>query len=407
MGAQNEPTQPTPGATCNHPGCTEPAWTGNDDGRCLYHSPANGRHDDHARQVWRAARETILQGQPGHFAGWHFPPDPDRQGFAGQRFVHGANFSSATFHGEATFRQAAFEDVTVFDGATFLGLADFSDAAFGQFAAFDGVTFAGRANFSQAGFDGEAWFIGTTFAAAADFLNARFASTAAFNSALFRGNASFSYVTFRSAAHFQHATFAGMALFSVPGANLPAEVHFDLPAWEVPWRKPAPFAQREQGEQAYRLAKQTAQSHGDFRRAGEYHYAEQCAIHFGRRKQVGRRFWQPAFWWYWLEHLFARGLLGYGEKPTRVLLAGLVVILCAAAMFWATAGIVPGDCPADAPYHATFNECLHFSAVTFTTVGYGDYKPKANARLWADCEAFIGAAFMAMFVVALTRKYMR
>ncbi|MDD4889013.1 MAG: pentapeptide repeat-containing protein [Phycisphaerae bacterium] len=401
-----QPNQGAAATACSYDGCTEPAWgTG---GTCLFHSPDNAFDAEGARAVWQRARETIHRGEPGHFAGWHFPPDPDRLGFASQTFAHGANFANATFHGEALFRRAAFKAVTVFDGASFLGEATFEGATFDEFAAFDGVTFTGRANFSQCVFTNETWFIGSTFGATADFLNASFNNVATFHGSTFRGNASFSYVVFRSVAQFEGATFHAAALFSILGNDLPTQADFDLPRLRLPWKPPAPFLQQEHGEQAYRLAKQSAQQHGDYRRAGEYHYAEQCAIHFGRRKLVNWRFWRPGFWWYWLEYLFARGLLGYGEKPARVLLAGLLVILLSATLFWSTAGICPGGGrEATIAYRPTFQECLHFSAVTFTTVGYGDYKPKPACRLWADAEAFVGAAFLAMFVVALTRKYMR
>lgn len=46
--------------------------------------------------------------------------------------------------------------------------------------------------------------------------------------------------------------------------------------------------------------------------------------------------------------------------------------------------------------------------MTFTTLGYGDFQPKPDlCRILAGAEAFMGAALMALFIVALTRKYMR
>jgi len=52
-------------------------------------------------------------------------------------------------------------------------------------------------------------------------------------------------------------------------------------------------------------------------------------------------------------------------------------------------------------------EAFHFSVVTFTTLGYGDFEPKPRWRWLADLEAVLGAALLATFVVCLTRKYMR
>lgn len=52
-------------------------------------------------------------------------------------------------------------------------------------------------------------------------------------------------------------------------------------------------------------------------------------------------------------------------------------------------------------------DCLHFSTVTFTTVGYGDITPLGVARLLAGSEAILGTALMALFIVSLARKYER
>ena len=46
--------------------------------------------------------------------------------------------------------------------------------------------------------------------------------------------------------------------------------------------------------------------------------------------------------------------------------------------------------------------------ISFTTLGYGDLQPKEGfSRFLAGSEALFGAALMALFVVALTRKYTR
>jgi hypothetical protein len=42
--------------------------------------------------------------------------------------------------------------------------------------------------------------------------------------------------------------------------------------------------------------------------------------------------------------------------------------------------------------------CLYFSAVTWTTVGYGDFSPSSEARLYAASEALLAYIFMAMLI---------
>jgi len=45
--------------------------------------------------------------------------------------------------------------------------------------------------------------------------------------------------------------------------------------------------------------------------------------------------------------------------------------------------------------------CLYFSAVTFTTLGYGDFAPTSEARLIAAFEAFFGYLFLGTYAAAI------
>jgi len=45
--------------------------------------------------------------------------------------------------------------------------------------------------------------------------------------------------------------------------------------------------------------------------------------------------------------------------------------------------------------------CLYFSAVTFTTVGYGDIHPSRSARPIAAFEAFFGYLFLGIFAAVI------
>ena len=60
----------------------------------------------------------------------------------------------------------------------------------------------------------------------------------------------------------------------------------------------------------------------------------------------------------------------------------------------------------DASAFGDFGNALYFSAVTLTTLGYGDAQPVAGwSRFWAGTEAFLGVVFIAMFLVALQRRF--
>jgi len=93
----------------------------------------------------------------------------------------------------------------------------------------------------------------------------------------------------------------------------------------------------------------------------------------------------------------------YGESPARVLGTSLMMILLYALVYWYVGGISMGD----ASFIPSFKESLYFSAVTFTTLGYGDYQPKFDYQLLAISEAFLGAFILAFFVVVVSRKLIR
>ncbi len=58
-------------------------------------------------------------------------------------------------------------------------------------------------------------------------------------------------------------------------------------------------------------------------------------------------------------------------------------------------------------FSPNYFQSLYFSAITFTTVGYGDLIPVGFNQLVAAVEALIGLFIMPLFVVGLSRKYLR
>ncbi len=394
---------PTSGKPCAWKGpdriseCRYSAWAEDSEGWCLYHSPENGKAEETARKVWAEARRKA-EGPDPNFTGWHFPEDPDEQGFENATFQGGAWFSAATFQGEASFGGATFQGRAWFEGATFQGKALFL-----------GATFQRGAGFWDATFQGEAWFWDATFQGKALFRGATFQGEAGFADAAFRGVAWFADTTFRGEAGFRGATFQREATFSGAKFEAGADIQFDTPSpFSWLWGRRGPFRWTWAGETAYRLAKQAAQARGDYTEAGQYHYAEQCAIEARRRGESGYQPWRWAFWVWLGRLLFGRIIFGYGERPHYPLLLALAVIVCWTGLYWHFDAIEanPTDEAAVAE-PATLGESLYFSLVTFTTLGYGDFKPKPDYRLLAGAEAALGAGLMATFIVCLTRKYMR
>ncbi|KZX58821.1 hypothetical protein A3709_17690 [Halioglobus sp. HI00S01] len=46
-------------------------------------------------------------------------------------------------------------------------------------------------------------------------------------------------------------------------------------------------------------------------------------------------------------------------------------------------------------------DAMYFSVVTWTTLGYGDFRPVHDAKIWVMAEALLGYVFMGIFVAKI------
>jgi hypothetical protein len=91
---------------------------------------------------------------------------------------------------------------------------------------------------------------------------------------------------------------------------------------------------------------------------------------------------------------------GFGHRPLRVIGAACTIIVLHGFAFWALGGVVmPGQSEP-----ANLGECLYFSGITFTTVGYGDFIPAPPLRFLALIESILGAFTMGFFVVVVGNR---
>jgi hypothetical protein len=44
---------------------------------------------------------------------------------------------------------------------------------------------------------------------------------------------------------------------------------------------------------------------------------------------------------------------------------------------------------------------LYFSIITWTTVGYGDFRPTSDSRVFAAIEALLGTIFLSLFIAGI------
>ena len=311
--------------------------------------------------------------------------------------VFGDDFGSAIFQADAIFSDAIFEDAAEFYGVIFESEADFQNAQFKYWTQFVRSEFGGIAGFENAVF-AKCSEQKDRRRNVARFEDVEFHNEARFGFAVFHCSATYQSVAFRGDADFRRVRFHARAIFS--GCVAESRLLFDRTYKNA-------FSNCEDAVAPYRLAKQAASAGGDSRWAGNYHFQEQCATNAKRRKDSTLKFWKGKFWhqntnaiWNHGELILGRGFFGYGEKPLRPLLAGLVVVIICALLFWALEGVRP-----NAP--CSLGSCIYFSVVTFTTLGYGDLQPVPNMRWLSGIEAFLGAALMALFIVTLARKFTR
>jgi uncharacterized protein YjbI with pentapeptide repeats len=159
----------------------------------------------------------------------------------------------------------------------------------------------------------------------------------------------------------------------------------------------------EQAEEIYRNLRKNAEFQGLFETSGHFFYKE----------MLMRRYQMPLF-------SFKRALsttvdlfCGYGERPLNVVIFSLLLIgLCTIVYFFlgisASGQLLRIDLSAGLYENfIIFLECLYFSVVTFTTLGYGDIVPIGPARPFAAFEAFTGNFTIALFVVVFVKKMTR
>lgn len=104
----------------------------------------------------------------------------------------------------------------------------------------------------------------------------------------------------------------------------------------------------------------------------------------------------------WIALTFSYLVWGHGERPLRTFYAGIAVVFLSAVLY-SQAYLLKGG----GVFKAHFWEAFYFSVVTFTTVGYGDITPIGFTKLVVTIEAFCGLFIIPLFVIGLSRKYLR
>lgn len=159
----------------------------------------------------------------------------------------------------------------------------------------------------------------------------------------------------------------------------------------------------QEAEEVYRNIRKSCEKQGVFETAG----------YFFHREMVMRRYKMPRGSVSRLISKMVDLFCGYGEIPIRVVSFSMTLMLiCSIAYFLlgiSSAGELIGF-STSASFGDNFlvwANCLYYSVVTFTTLGYGDITPVGVSKIVAALEAFSGSFTMALFVVVFVKKMTR
>lgn len=103
----------------------------------------------------------------------------------------------------------------------------------------------------------------------------------------------------------------------------------------------------------------------------------------------------------------------YATSPLRALLNGVIAIFSFGTLYYFintflhSWGSVESTLPAELNHTQDFWNSIYYSAITFFTIGYGEYFPSGIIKFLAAFEGFSGVFLMSYFTVAFVRKILR
>ena len=305
--------------------------------------------------------------------------------FRGSHLSGDADFRSAIFTGDANFRHAIFTGDANFGFANFTGDANFQHAKFNGDTDFWSAIFTGDADFGYAIFTGDA-----------DFRFANFNGDANFGFANFNGDANFQLAEFTGDTDFGYAIFTGDADFRDVNFNVYVEFSgVDFKKIFIRWESLEHHLVCD-GLVYIKLIK-------NFRDLEQFEDADNAYYQYRKQSQAKKRIslskFADAFIWF---------TCGYGVKPLRTIFIAGFMILLFSFIYWKGEGIIRlKENNKETNQTVSFWDALYFSAVTFTTVGYGDWYPKDLFRKFVVIEGLLGWLTLALFLVTLANVMIR
>jgi len=126
-----------------------------------------------------------------------------------------------------------------------------------------------------------------------------------------------------------------------------------------------------------------------------------------RNKPVSAIWMYPAYWFKlgmfdWVGH--------YATNPVRVIISMLVMYTLFSVIFMLLTWFTPADIVSSLEDPDKLNvvvRSFYHCAITFLTIGYGDYYPSGIIRWFSSLVGFAGMVMVAYFTVAFVRKILR
>jgi hypothetical protein len=103
----------------------------------------------------------------------------------------------------------------------------------------------------------------------------------------------------------------------------------------------------------------------------------------------------------------------YATDPIRVLVNVVITVIVYGLLYFTVTeffpqfGTVASTLPPELLHVHDFWNSMYYSAITFFTIGYGDYFAEGYLKFFAVCEGFSGVFLMSYFTVAFVRKILR
>lgn len=368
---------------CAYHLCSRKPLESSKDGHCIFHARAKEKTVREFHEAFRNYIKEIEAGtSPYNFKEFIFVGGFDFRPDFGTSILKGADFAGAEFHGVANFDAVEFQRGVLFTDAKFYDVASFRRAKFGPVS----------------------------------FLQAKFYGVADFRSAEFQLLVDFIWVDFQAKTYISPKSITGKILFidTILENVFLTPLNLDKNAWvdftrarlrntEVRYEDIKGHIRQEQkknfaeAKEIYILLK------NNFHSIGRYN-DESWA--FKKEKDMERKsyyhtesFPKPKWLCSWFFNLF----YGYGERPFSIFgWCGFLLLFCS-FIYWLSKGVfqVMGTCLL--PVESYWNN-LYFSVVTFSTLGYGDFRPIGKIRVLASIEALLGIFFIALFIFTFARK---